>query len=88
MRTMPTAIPTQASNSGTQAAKEAVGEAGWDPQFGARPLKRALQRLLIDPLALRVLKGEFKPGQLIRVEAVADVLTFKSEDAEPSALLH
>jgi ATP-dependent Clp protease ATP-binding subunit ClpB len=74
----------------TQAAKETLGEAGWDPQFGARPLKRAIQRLLIDPLSLRVLRGDFKAGDHIHVDARADVLTFSregggaSEEAQPT----
>ncbi len=43
----------------TDAAKEALAEAGWDPTYGARPLKRAIQRLVENPLALRLLEGEF-----------------------------
>jgi ATP-dependent Clp protease ATP-binding subunit ClpB len=43
-------------------------EIGYDPDFGARPLKRAIQRELQDPLAMQILSGDFKPGDLIRVE--------------------
>ena len=43
----------------TDAAKETLAEAGWDPAYGARPLKRAIQRLVENPLALRLLEGEF-----------------------------
>src|SRR5439155_1243305 len=43
----------------TDAAKEALAEAGWDPAYGARPLKRAIQRLVENPLALRLLEGDF-----------------------------
>ncbi|MBX5474499.1 MAG: AAA family ATPase, partial [Thermoleophilia bacterium] len=43
----------------TDAAKQAIAEAGWDPAYGARPLKRAIQRLVENPLALRLLEGEF-----------------------------
>jgi ATP-dependent Clp protease ATP-binding subunit ClpB len=53
----------------TDGAKELIAEAGWDPQFGARPLKRALQRLIENPLALRLLEGEFAEGDRILVEA-------------------
>ena len=53
----------------TDKAKDAIGQAGWDPQFGARPLKRAIQRLLEDPLAKKVLGGEFPPGTTITVDA-------------------
>jgi ATP-dependent Clp protease ATP-binding subunit ClpB len=51
----------------TPGAKELVADAGWDPAFGARPLKRALQRLVENPLALRLLEGEFAAGDTIRV---------------------
>ncbi len=53
----------------TDAAKEALAEAGWDPAFGARPLKRAIQRLVENPLALRLLEGDFADGDTIRVDA-------------------
>ncbi|HXF98153.1 MAG TPA: AAA family ATPase, partial [Gaiellaceae bacterium] len=43
----------------TDAAKEALAEAGWDPAYGARPLKRAIQRLVENPLAMRLLEGDF-----------------------------
>src|SRR5207249_1708427 len=46
----------------TDAAKELLGREGYDPTFGARPLKRTIQRLIQDPLALRLLEGEFKEG--------------------------
>src|SRR5262249_14979302 len=45
----------------TDAAKEAIGDAGWDPAYGARPLKRAIQRLLENPLALPLLDRAFGP---------------------------
>jgi ATP-dependent Clp protease ATP-binding subunit ClpB len=62
----------------TDAAKEAVGQAGYDPVYGARPLKRALQRLVLDPLALKVLKGDYQPGDTVKVDAAAsgELLTF------------
>ncbi len=71
----------------TDKAKEALGEAGWDPQYGARPLKRAIQRMLLDPLSIRVLQGDFRPGDQVMVDAQADVLTFKrapSKAAQPA----
>jgi ATP-dependent Clp protease ATP-binding subunit ClpB len=58
-------------------ARKAIVEAGYDPVFGARPLKRAIQRLLQDPLALRLLSGEFSPGQTIAVEADGENLVFR-----------
>jgi ATP-dependent Clp protease ATP-binding subunit ClpB len=53
----------------TDGAKETLAEAGWDPAYGARPLKRAIQRLVENPLALRLLEGEFGDGDTIRVDA-------------------
>jgi ATP-dependent Clp protease ATP-binding subunit ClpB len=52
-------------------AKDSLGEAGFDPQYGARPLKRAIQRYLEDPLAKRVLAGEFPSGTTIGVDGDA-----------------
>jgi ATP-dependent Clp protease ATP-binding subunit ClpB len=70
----------------TDAAKELVAEAGWDPTYGARPLKRALQRLVENPLALRLLEGEFAEGDTVRVGAQNGELVFvKAEAAEPAA---
>jgi ATP-dependent Clp protease ATP-binding subunit ClpB len=53
-------------------ARQVLGDAGWDPQYGARPLKRAVQRLLEDPMAKRVLAGEFASGDVIEVDALED----------------
>ncbi len=70
----------------TDAAKEAVAEAGWDPAYGARPLKRALQRLVENPLALRLLEGDFAEGDTIRADAHGEELVFeKAGVAEPAA---
>jgi ATP-dependent Clp protease ATP-binding subunit ClpB len=51
----------------TGQARELLGELGWDPQYGARPLKRAIQRHLEDPLAAKVLAGEIGPGDVVYV---------------------
>jgi ATP-dependent Clp protease ATP-binding subunit ClpB len=70
----------------TDAAKEAIAEAGWDPAYGARPLKRAIQRLLENPLALRLLEGDFGDGDTIRVDAHDGELVFeKAAAGEPAA---
>jgi ATP-dependent Clp protease ATP-binding subunit ClpB len=53
----------------TLAARDALFKEGYDPAFGARPLKRAIQKLLADPLALKILEGDIQPGDHI----VADV---------------
>jgi ATP-dependent Clp protease ATP-binding subunit ClpB len=70
----------------TDAAKEHLSEAGWDPTYGARPLKRALQRLVENPLALRLLEGEFEEGETVRVDVHDGELVFeKAAVAEPAA---
>jgi len=51
------------------AGKRLLAREGYDPQFGARPLKRAIQEKLLDPLATRILSGDFKPGDCIRATA-------------------
>jgi ATP-dependent Clp protease ATP-binding subunit ClpB len=71
----------------TDAAKETLAEAGWDPTYGARPLKRAIQRLVENPLALRLLEGEFAEGDTVRVDAEDAQITFeKVLAAEPVAV--
>jgi ATP-dependent Clp protease ATP-binding subunit ClpB len=67
----------------TDEAKELLAEAGWDPTYGARPLKRALQRLVENPLAQRLLEGAFAEGDTIRVDAENGELVF--ERAERTA---
>jgi ATP-dependent Clp protease ATP-binding subunit ClpB len=70
----------------TDAAKEALAEAGWDPAYGARPLKRAIQRLVENPLALRLLEGDFADGDAIRVDAPDGEIAFaRVEAAAPAA---
>jgi ATP-dependent Clp protease ATP-binding subunit ClpB len=60
----------------TPAAAHALAAEGFDPAFGARPLKRVIQRRLEDPLALAVLQGEFKDGDTIHVDVADGVITF------------
>ena len=60
----------------SDSAKDFLAEVGWDPQFGARPLKRAIQKHLEDVLARRVLAGEFLPGEIIVVDRQGSELTF------------
>ncbi len=62
----------------SKAAREYLAEVGYDPDFGARPLKRAIQRELQDPLALKILSGEFHEGELIQVDAGKEGLVFTS----------
>jgi ATP-dependent Clp protease ATP-binding subunit ClpB len=60
----------------TPQARDYLAEVGFDPDYGARPLKRAIQRQLQDPLALEVLSGNLKVGDLIRVTTGSDGLSF------------
>ena len=60
----------------SKAAREYLADVGYDPDFGARPLKRAIQRELQDPLAIKILSGEFQEGDLIRVDRGPEGLTF------------
>ena len=66
----------------TEAAKDALALAGYDPVYGARPLKRAIQKQVADPLAQRLLGGEFREGDHIVVAADAEgLLAFHKENA-------
>ena len=56
----------------TDAAKEHIGDAGYDPDFGARPLKRVIQKELADQIALGVLKGDYHDGDIVSVDAAPD----------------
>jgi ATP-dependent Clp protease ATP-binding subunit ClpB len=69
------------------AAKEFLAEAGWDPTYGARPLKRALQRLVENPLALRLLEGEFEEGDTVRVDVENGELSFETVPAAEPAVV-
>ena len=63
----------------TDKAKDLLGRQGYDPVYGARPLKRVIQKLLQDPIALRLLQGELKEGEKITVEAQGDDLIIDSQ---------
>ncbi len=65
----------------TDGARELIAEAGWDPAYGARPLKRAIQRLLENPLALKLLEGEFADGDTIRAYTTLGEIRFTAEEA-------
>ena len=81
----------------TQAAKELLISEGYDPTYGARPLKRTIQRLVLDPLALKVLQGDFRDGDSISVDAERGSLVFRlaerstsheTSSDEPDVALH
>ncbi len=61
-----------------ETALKYLAEAGYDPEFGARPLKRAIQRELQDPLALHILSGDFHPGETIQVSKEGEGLKFEA----------
>jgi ATP-dependent Clp protease ATP-binding subunit ClpB len=69
----------------TDEAKQVIADAGWDPTYGARPLKRALQRLVENPLALRLLEGEFSDGDSVSVDARDGELVFERAQAREPA---
>ena len=60
----------------TVKARELLGNLGYDPTYGARPLKRVIQRQLVDKLALKILEGEFAEGDEVEVDADDGELTF------------
>ena len=69
----------------TEAALDRLGEAGFDPVYGARPLKRAIQQELENPLARRILAGEFGPGDTVAVEAGREGLDFRKRPLDKLA---
>ena len=72
----------------TDAGRKLLIERGWDPVYGARPLKRAIQRLVQDPLAMMLLEGKFSEGDRVEVDAKGGELVFakaKSRAPEPVA---
>jgi ATP-dependent Clp protease ATP-binding subunit ClpB len=66
----------------TDAAKELLAAEGFDPIYGARPLKRTVQRLVQDPLALKVIDGEFKEGDGVTVDAEDGKIVFTRRDSQ------
>jgi ATP-dependent Clp protease ATP-binding subunit ClpB len=69
----------------TDRAKDLLIAEGYDPMYGARPLKRTIQRRVLDPLAMRVLEGEFHEGDVIRLDAPRGELEFsRAEQAVPA----
>ncbi|HEX8253954.1 MAG TPA: ATP-dependent chaperone ClpB [Thermoanaerobaculia bacterium] len=70
----------------SDAAKERIAQEGYDPAFGARPLKRALQRMIIDPLAMRLLEGQFKPGDTVFVNGSGENKVELSLEPEATAV--
>jgi len=66
-------------------AKELLKREGYDPSYGARPLKRAIQSYIQNPLAVKLLQGEILPGQTVTVSAKGDTMDFKTDQAFATA---
>jgi ATP-dependent Clp protease ATP-binding subunit ClpB len=69
----------------TDDARTLLGNLGYDPTYGARPLKRVIQKQLVDRLALRILEGEFTEGDVVRVDAKDGELVFEKSDERKAA---
>jgi ATP-dependent Clp protease ATP-binding subunit ClpB len=66
-------------------ARELLARVGYDPSYGARPLKRAIQTLIQNPLAVKLLRGEILPGQTIKLTATGDKMEFQTDVAAAAA---
>ncbi len=69
----------------SEAALDKISDAGFDPVYGARPLKRAIQQLIENPLAQEILSGTFESGQTIRVDVDGEKIIFKKGDKKAAA---
>jgi ATP-dependent Clp protease ATP-binding subunit ClpB len=69
----------------TDEARELIGNLGYDPTYGARPLKRVIQKRLVDPLALAMLEGRFAPGDTVHVGAAHGELVLSGAESEAAA---
>ena len=65
-----------------QSAKEFLIDKGYDPQYGARPMRRAVERFLEDPLAEELLRGNVKPGDQVEVIAAEAKLSFRVPESQ------
>ena len=69
----------------SEAARDWLAEKGYDPAFGARPLRRTLQRLVESPLSRKLIRGEFKPGERLQIDVENDELVFRQLDSPAPA---
>jgi ATP-dependent Clp protease ATP-binding subunit ClpB len=69
----------------SEPAKDLLIDEGYDPTYGARPLKRTIQRRVLDPLAVRVLQGDFREGDTVRIGVKAGALVFDKAEAGVAA---
>jgi ATP-dependent Clp protease ATP-binding subunit ClpB len=70
----------------TLAAKELLAQEGFDPVYGARPLRRVIQREIVQPLAMRLLRGDFRDGDTIVVDVREGRLDFERREAAVEAV--
>jgi ATP-dependent Clp protease ATP-binding subunit ClpB len=70
----------------SEKAKELLVKEGYDPAYGARPLKRAIQRIILDPLARNVLEGEFREGDIVMVDAKGDSIVFSKQEVSENTI--
>jgi ATP-dependent Clp protease ATP-binding subunit ClpB len=68
-----------------ESARQLLAREGYDPSYGARPLKRAIQTLVQNPLAVKLLSGEIVPGQTVNISADGDSMKFSTDLAAASA---
>jgi len=69
----------------TDTAKEVLVDIGYDPAYGARPLKRTIQKEILNPLAMKILEGQFKEGDTVKVDVLQGTKTFAFRKVEPEA---
>ena len=69
----------------SDAARDLLAREGYDPVYGARPLRRVVQRLLENPLAMRIISGEISEGATVSVDAEGDDLVFRAGAPAPVA---
>jgi ATP-dependent Clp protease ATP-binding subunit ClpB len=69
----------------SEPARTLLGNLGYDPTYGARPLKRVIQKRLVDPLALAILEGRFTTGDTVRVDAADGALVLERAEAVAAA---
>jgi ATP-dependent Clp protease ATP-binding subunit ClpC len=72
----------------TEPARRWLAEKGYDPQFGARPLRRSLQRFVENPLSIQLLKGDFRPGDLVMIDEIGGQLIFERHTDASTDYLH
>jgi ATP-dependent Clp protease ATP-binding subunit ClpA len=63
----------------TQPAREFLADKGYSPEYGARPLKRVIQKLIVDPLSSKVIQGDFKENDKITIDVKGREIVFKKD---------